>query len=249
MNNLLPQFLEMMVARENALQEHYVQRPGPCPIQYRKDLTFPMFRYSKRRFVDPFFDHGQLRLSPVLSYRQVEHFNEAVGDNGEGQAHFYTLKLKYPTAISTLIQNRWTICCAQQRDDARMMKEFEADSCFQINSMEFFFAITDHIARWASSCLIDRIVYIREWGVNIDEQAPGAPLFAGLYKRQKHAYQTEVRPLWEVKGYVLPKERMLDLEGHVLEQRMKEEVEQEIARVAYKDITVPAAIRHCTLLF
>jgi len=191
-------------AADRLLREGHLTRiDGRCPIFYRNNLRFPLYRYTHKQRAEDFFKEGKLRLTPLLNYRKIENFNEAIGDKGEGQTNFVTTKFSYPVGYSVSIRNQLTICLSEDRNDATMMKEFDADCCFRVNSLDFFVSINKQIEDRCDSCLIDRVAYIpaSDWAVNLDNHPSGGPLFAGLFKREKHAYQKEVRSLWEVKGY------------------------------------------------
>lgn len=226
---------------------HYDVVKGECPLFFRRDLSFPLYRYSQRPHVDEFFNFGRLRLNPLLAYRKIENFNEAVGDASEGRIIFGSRRFDKPLRFLTTIRNQWTISFIERRDDERMMKEFGADSCYSVNSLDFFQIINENITPLCDSCLLDRVVYIpdHQGGVNLDDLEAGSPTFAGLFKRAKYSYQREVRPLWEPKGYKPP--IYSDDADH--EKEMQADIEREIARVSYHYLTVPDAASHCSLIF
>jgi hypothetical protein len=222
----------------------------PCPVQIRRGLTYPLYRYTKRCWADDFFQTGKIRLAPVLEYRDTVNFNEAVGDGTEGITNFLTDKPGLPCGLSMAIQNQLTISCTEVRDDTYMMEAFGYDCVFSINSVEFFLAINAAVADICSSCLIDRVVYTRpkhhhSLDMKLDEME-GQPIFAGLYKDEKYHKQREVRPLWEVKGFG-EMEWLMEPRDE-LERWQKEYIAREIARVPARFINVPEAARHCTLL-
>ena len=72
-----------------------------------------------------------------------------------------------------------------------------------------------------------------------------------MFKRQRHAYQHEVRPMWEPKRTGRTRKWVSgdEVGEEGLDRSRKESVEREMASIQAIDLKVPEAREHCTRLF
>jgi hypothetical protein len=157
--------------------QHFYIHPGPPKFRYRQSLIFPMYRYTDQRWVDAFFESGAIRLSPLLQYRDTVAFNEAQADHREGFTRFVKQGPNgIPVFRETTIQNQWTICSSERRDDRKMMDAFHCNSVFRIDSVEFFKALNTQMADLSDSCYFDRIRYLPEGTLAVERKHWGDPV-------------------------------------------------------------------------
>lgn len=228
--------------------------PTGAPFRFRRDLEFPLYRYTQRTYANDFFERGRIRLNTLLTYTESELFNAAVGDDREGRVTFQRSWYN-PIAneddvlkVEVSVQNQWVLCASGVRDDARMLEEFEANSCYSIDSIEFFEILNREIGARSASGVVDKIVYLDSDYIDLDAVRPGQPRFAGFYKQSRYAYQSEVRAVWETPGAPVLYDFSATSEEEV-GSVLAAHVAQERRRMSPLMLEVSEAARHCTLLF
>ena len=247
----LPNPLDRMWGNDHSnASKKYNFDPGPPSFTWAKSITFPLYRYSASKRIDDLFRTGQIWLSPLLQFRDTVAFNQAQADATEGQIElaYFDSDAGMPVVAHVLAQNQWTICCSEVRDDDFMCNAFEADSCFEISSLEFFLAINRKMAPFSNACLMDKIVYLPEERERIWPK-DGDTIFAGCFKRSKHARQREVRPMWEPKDPPLSSGLHHDLREDQCSAHAKRYLANEHKRCQGMLIDCPDALRYARKVF
>lgn len=170
----------------------------PRQIFSNKDkITYPLYRFTKQRYLETFFASGQLRLGTLFDYAVRENYGDAVHDRHEGYCVFRSSRPVTADGVGaiemTLAQNNLLLCLTDSYDPA-MYGHFEADACLSINSVEFFQCIDEVLRSEFTELLLRKVVYIDKSSWN---DMPASRDFAGVVKDKKFAYQREVRALWE----------------------------------------------------
>jgi len=167
----------------------------------------PIIKLSKKKYVDAFFESGELQLGCFNYYRKYDHTE--IGDNQEGTAtllakteDFGIIAGKYGSGF-----NQYMFCTYIGIPDRETMENLECDSGFIINDpIGFSNAIAESIC--AASSTFGRCVY------HPHKAILGFPKDANSYKLshesgkivtaaqhfikpERYSYQKEFRFLWE----------------------------------------------------
>lgn len=180
------------------------------------NLVFPLFKATKRQWLDAFLHDGTLRIGTVMDFAREEDLGRAIGDINEGsRTLLYTGKhAVVPLALHLSIVNSFVFCCAKEMTP-RLIAEWDADACFAIHDARFFREIASALSRVASFGIVHEVYYgdweadprINDW---IDSAWIDCELVDGIpyphtdaipritwLKDADLAYQHEVRAIYE----------------------------------------------------
>lgn len=182
---------------------------GEKPFYFSTDkrLSRPLYRYTKRCYFDEFVATGQLRLSTLWSYHDELSLGTDQGDRQEGLRSFHPardgiLPNGVPVVLYGNTVNQWTLCATAVRD-SRFYPKFEADCCFQINSLKFFSEIAAAARLSAVIGMVCKVDYVdttdlaTEFIAAISSGQEWQPSFLAATKDARFEWQNEVRLLLE----------------------------------------------------
>ena len=181
-----------------------------------KNLEFPLFKATKRQWLDAFLHDGTLRIGTVMDFAREEDLGRAIGDINEGsRTLLYTGKhAVLPLAMHLSIVNSYVFCCSKKMTPT-LIKEWNADACFAIHDERFFREIAAALSKVAWFGIVHEIYYgdwetdprINDW---IDAAWIDRDPIAGIsypdtdaipritwLKDADLAYQHEVRAIYE----------------------------------------------------
>jgi hypothetical protein len=228
-------------------------------INVEKIIKFPLYRFTKKKWANSFFGTGQLRLGTLFDYAMNEKYGDAVHDRHEGYYVWRLPKAKWTNGVPEVrfivARNNLLLCSSTDYDES-YYKEFDANCCIRIDSMEFFTAIDEAMKKEFTPLLLRKVTYYDKsrWDCTPDYED-----FAGVMKDIRFSPQKEVRALWEPQKLPLDykslefepgyfnnlKNPLIDVsEGEWYKKRMKKESKW----LKPKTIFVPEAIKHCTLI-
>ncbi len=165
-------------------------------------IAWPLFRYTDRRWFDLLKEEGQLFLRPLLYYQDAETLGHEVGDDKEGFRGFNEVLNGGPVAVMAVATNGWVLCMSHERDDRNF--ETFGDTCFSINSIEFFLEISRALHARSDSGVLWQVEYLDDKGfielaMKREAACDWAPDMAFI-KRPAYAAQAEVRAVWWPRG-------------------------------------------------
>ena len=194
------------------------------PINRVWQVKLPtVIRYMDQRYIDLFFETGQLRLSSFRRF--AEHEDEMRQDAGEGMAG---MQFNYGEG-QTLASVGWFgseayIFCTSTVEDPELMKKFETSAYFRIkDTAAFGAAISNHIPGYMigyeGSCLYksERMTTgtfsepliseppmdeaaAEEWANNLEQKIhQDSQLTPYFLKSLKYAAQNEYRFIWQTR--------------------------------------------------
>jgi hypothetical protein len=115
---------------------------------------FTLFKYGKRKYLQPLLEAGTLRLAPASSYADPS-LNVAVGDR---ELEFE--KIVGHERFRYLSENFYCYCTAWLHSD-RLIHDFEADSVLAIkNPREFFTRIATALDERDYTIYVNRVTYV-----------------------------------------------------------------------------------------
>jgi hypothetical protein len=170
-------------------------------IRFDKDVKLPLYRFTKKKWANCFFNTGQLRLGTIFDYAKNESYGDAIYDRHEGYYVYRVPKGKWANGVPevrfVLARNNLLLCLTTDYDE-RHFEEFDANCCIKINSMQFFREIDSLLQDQFASPLLAKVCYYDKsrW-----DCCPDYEDFAGVMKDIRFAPQREVRALWEPKSY------------------------------------------------
>jgi hypothetical protein len=224
-------------------------------IRIRDEVPLPLYRYTKKKWAERFFDTGQLRLGTLFDYAKMESYGDAVHDRHEGYCPFNTGKLgpsQRPIIKLILARNNLVLCMADSHN-RYLYNEFEAECCIRINDDRFFKEIDKQLQAEFTSPLLRQVTYLDKtrW-----DTAPDYVDFAGAIKDAKFKRQREVRVLWEPIEPHEEKERLaLDVktkDNFIIDAAegtwFKEYTNSECEWLSPRTVYVPNATKYCSLL-
>jgi len=226
-------------------------------IHIRDKIKFPLYRFTKKKWVNCFFNTGQLRLGTLFDYAQNESYGDAVHDRHEGYCAFRLPHLGptgRPVVRLTLARNNLVLCLSEVYEKS-MYDEFDENCCIRIEDVRFFQCIDNILKEKFTELLLRRVTYIDKsrW-----DCIPDYEDFAGVMKDQKFKYQCEIRALWEPNephenNVVLPELGSVESDSELLlsvaeEIWFKKYARKECQTLEPKTILVPEAIQYCSIV-
>lgn len=226
-------------------------------ISVENNITFPLYRFTKKKWANSFFETGQLRLGTLFDYAMNERYGNAVHDRHEG---YYAWRLPekewtngIPEMRFIIARNNLLLCSSTDYRES-YYEEFDANCCIRIDSLAFFVAIDEVMKNEFTPLLLRKVNYYDKsrW-----DCLPDYEDFAGVMKDIRFSSQKEVRALWEPKKLPLDhkdfefgadifgKNSLTDFsEDGWYKKRMKKESKW----LKPRTIFVPDAIKYCTLI-
>lgn len=230
-----------------------------------KDISFPLYRFTKLKWANCFFGTGQLRLGTLFDYAKNEAYGKAIHDRHEGYYAYRVPQKEWKNGVPemrfVLARNNLLLCMTTDYDE-RYYKEFDANCCIKINSLDFFAEIDAVLESGFTNLLLRKVIYYDKgrW-----DCVPDYEDFAGVMKDVSFAPQREVRALWEPVEYPFKRDPLLRMSGDSCEPKhplyfddpLKEFPEgtwyQKIITEEWNwlkptTIFAPKAIKHCDLI-
>lgn len=182
-------------------------------INYISNLPY-LYRYENKKYIDDFFENGNLMISSFQNYRHYE--DNELGDATEGSSMNIGKgsKGKDFMSITTVGANDYTFCTSTICD-SKLMKKFSRNSVFRIvDPINFILEITRSLPR-VHNVIHGNCIYLPERTItknlkNIDVEKIGNSLekmmqisaeVQGLdpyfLKKKKYQEQSEYRIIWQ----------------------------------------------------
>jgi hypothetical protein len=182
--------------------------PQPNGIRIQKDLSFPLYRYTKKSRHQKFMINGELYLNTLFFFQKSEELGNEVGDLEEGLRSYNSYREDPDSIEETLFYmqstvNCWIMCLTEFQDD-RFFEEFNSDCCIKIISPEYFIEIANAARDVAPVSELVRIQYIdtREIVDEIRKLPADARSYLRSFlpsqiKSRRYSWQREVRFMLE----------------------------------------------------
>ena len=225
-------------------------------IYTKQKIFFPLYRFTKRKWANFFFNTGQLRLGTIFDYAENENYGDAVHDRHEGYCAF-RLNLgpdSKPAVRMTLARNNLVLCLSKKHENY-MYEEFDANCCIRIDDIRFFQEIDKILQGEFTNLLLRPVTYLdkKRW-----DCLPDYEDFAGVMKDLKFEQQNEIRALWEPQKRWnnkpnIPEMGAVKSDSTLLvdvheEEWFKNYAKKECSWLLPRTIFVPEAIKYCSLI-